>query len=378
MTERLTANDVSRLLTDPSADHRADTAAKIALQFEGATLTPSERRIAEDIFRLMVKDAEVRVREALSKNLKESADLPRDIARNLAADVESVAVPMLEFSEVLTDADLIEIARRQGAEKQKAIARRASVSESVADALVDHGNEAVVVTLVGNEGARISEPALRKVVEKHGDSEAVQRPLVERAVLPVTVAERLVSKLSDNLRDYLVSHHELPPTLASDLVLETRERATVGLLHPGDDDVDVELLIEQLHCNGRLTPSLILRAICVGDIGFMEASLAALARIPLVNARALAHDQGALGLRSLYDKAGLPPAFFPAFRAAVDVAKQTEYDGQDQDRERFARRMLERIVTQVEMIGENLGEENVDYLMAKLNRITGAAPPPLP
>jgi uncharacterized protein (DUF2336 family) len=347
------------------------------LQFDSGAMSSGERKIATEIFRVMVKDAEVRVREALSKNLKESAELPHDIARNLAADVDSVSLPMLEFSAVLTDVDLVEIVRQQGAEKQKAIARRTVVSESVADALVDHGNEEVVVTLVGNEGARISEPALQKVVEKHGDSEAVQAPLVHRARLPVTVSERLVSKLSDSLRDYLVSRHELPPSMASDLVLETRERATVGLLQPGQDDVDVELLVEQLHTNGRLTPSLILRAICVGDIGFMEASLAALARIPIVNARILVHDEGRMGLKSVYDKAGLPAAFYPAFRAAIDVADQTEYDGEEHDQERFARRMLERIMTQVETIGDNLGEENVDYLMAKLNRITSAAPPPL-
>ena len=52
-------------------------------------------------------------------------------------------------------------------------------------------------------------------VENFGDSETVQRPLVDREALPITVAERLVSKVSDSLRNYLVTHHELPPALAS-------------------------------------------------------------------------------------------------------------------------------------------------------------------
>ena len=377
MTETLTAADVSRLMANPSADMRAGAAEKIATQFHYGALTESQRRIAADIFRAMVEDAEVRVREALAKNLKQCADLPHDIARRLAVDVESVAVPMLQFSEVLTDEDLIEIARTQDTAKQNAIANRATVSEGVADVLVDSGSEAVVATLVGNNGARISEPTLQKVVENFGDSETVQRPLVHREALPVTVAERLVSKVSDNLRDYLVTHHELPPALASDLILDTRERATVSLLHPSDAAGDLERLVAQLQKNGRLTPSLILRAVCLGDLGFMEASLAALADVPLVNARILISDAGSRGLNSIYKKAKLPAELFPAFRAAVDVANQTEYDGEDQDRERFARRVLERIMTQVETIGDNMGQENVDYLLAKLNQFVDAAPTPL-
>ncbi len=100
MTETLTAADVSRLMANPSADKRAGAAEKIAAQFQFGALNASERQIAADIFRAMVEDAEVRVREALTKNLKQCANLPHDIARSLAVDVESVAVPMLQFSEV--------------------------------------------------------------------------------------------------------------------------------------------------------------------------------------------------------------------------------------------------------------------------------------
>ena len=59
-----------------------------------------ERVLAEDIFRIMVKDAEVRVRQALADNLKENLDLPRDVARALANDVDSVSLPIIQFSEV--------------------------------------------------------------------------------------------------------------------------------------------------------------------------------------------------------------------------------------------------------------------------------------
>ena len=81
---RLTEGDVRKLLSDPSAVTRAETAAKLAIQFDQGDLSPSERAMAEQIFRIMVKDAEVRVREALAVNLKENPNLPHDVALTLS------------------------------------------------------------------------------------------------------------------------------------------------------------------------------------------------------------------------------------------------------------------------------------------------------
>lgn len=114
----LTAEDVRDLARDPSPSNRAATAAKIAGQFNDSlsdgTLGARELRLAEEIFRLMVRDAEVRVREALSANLKSNPRLPHDVAIALAKDVDSVALPMLSASEVLTPDDLIQIVASQG------------------------------------------------------------------------------------------------------------------------------------------------------------------------------------------------------------------------------------------------------------------------
>jgi uncharacterized protein (DUF2336 family) len=183
-----------------------EAAGKIASSFELGQLSESERQIAEDIFRVMVKDAEERVRAALSTHLKHAHELSVDVARSLARDMsDAVAVPMLQVSEALSEEDLIEIVRTQGSSRQTAIAGRAVVSEVLAGALVDNGSEDAVATLVGNEGAKIDEATMNRVVDKFGDSEQVQTPLVMRATLPVTVSERLVARISDKLKDHLVA-----------------------------------------------------------------------------------------------------------------------------------------------------------------------------
>jgi uncharacterized protein (DUF2336 family) len=329
-------------------------------------LTPDERRIAEEIFRVLAKDVEVMVREALSRNLKENGEIPRDIALGLAKDVESVSLPVLEFSRVLSDVDLIEIVRGAGAEKQMAIARRAEVSSAVAEALVDHGRTAAVVaTLVSNPGAKLDESILKKAMEKHGSDVVVANNVAHRPDLPVTIAERLVAAVSESLRDYLLTKRELSPDQAADLVLQAREKATLGLLPPGVKGADVVDLARQLRDHRRLTPSLVLRALCMGDLGFFEASIAVLSNTPIVNARALIHDDGKLGLQSIYARTQLPTSLFPAFRIAFDMVRSTEYDGGEKDRERFATKVIERILTQY----EDMDAENLDYLMRKLKQL---------
>lgn len=362
MSEHLTAEDVTRLLKDPSPDHRATLAVKVAKSFEQGALSDDERKLAEDIIRLMARDAMVRVRESLAENLKASASLPRDVALTLARDVERVALPVLAYSQVLTDDDLVEVIQAGSDAKQAAIARRPQVSATVANRLIAQGNEYTVATLVGNVGAELGEENLIQVLDRFGSSVAVQEPLVRRPRLPLTVAERLVTMVSEGLQHYLVAHHDLSPGLAADLILQSRERATVGLVSGEDDDVALLRLVSQLKQGGRLTPSLLLRALCTGDVAFFEAGIAGLAAIPLANVRLLIHDGGGLGLKSLYAHTPMPSALFPAIRVALDVARETPFDGEAGDRERHRRRTIERILTQYEA----MAPDDLDYLLNKL------------
>ncbi|MEQ9171635.1 MAG: DUF2336 domain-containing protein [Rhodospirillales bacterium] len=366
--DNLSKADVAKLLSDPTPDNRAATAAKVAGAFDPGKLSPKERALAEEIFRLMVKDAEVRVRQALTENLKQNGNVPHDVAVALANDVDRVALPMIEFSQVLNDDDLIAIIGSQDPAKQEAVAGRAAVSEALSDALVSSGNEAAVTRLVANEGAAISERTFQKVVDDFGDSAGVQSAMVNRASLPVTVAERLVTLVSENLRDELVKRHELPASMTTDIILQSRERATISLSSDSGVD-DVMILVRQLHDNGRLTPSISLRALCMGDIVFFECAMATRAGVTLDNARRLIHDRGPLGLRAVFDKARLPPAQFMAVRAALDVSRETQMDGGENDRERYARRMIERIMTQYDDLGVEFESSDLEYLLTKMDEL---------
>jgi uncharacterized protein (DUF2336 family) len=364
MASSLTQADVARLLAEPSASVRAEVADKLAREIDSALLTETELQIAQDVVRAMARDVELAVRRALSHSLRRARHLPHDVAVRLANDVETVALPILSESPVLTDADLIDIVHRGSAGKQEAIAGRADISEQVADALVNTADEAAVAALIGNATARIAEASLGIAVDRFADSDRVKVRMVHRADLPMTIAERLVVMVSDKLQAYLVSHHELPVSLATDLVLESRERATLHL-SLGSSEEELERLVRQMHGNQRLTPLLVLRALCLGDMAFFEAAMAVMAMVPVTNARILIHDAGPKGLVSLYERAGMPPRLLPAVRVAVDVVRGTEFDGGERDRERYRSRVIIRILTQF----EDLPQEDLDYLLDKLGDV---------
>jgi uncharacterized protein (DUF2336 family) len=370
--QKLTAEDVARLLRDPSGAVRADTARKLAMQYDTPDLSESERGLAEDIFRLMLRDAEVRVRESLAMNLKGNPLVPHDVALTLVRDVDSVALPVIESSQVLTAEDLMQIVHGHDLDRQKAIARRDSLEDVVANSLIEEGTAEVAATLAANPGAQMTEKTILNMVERFGDDPIVQDPLVHRAQLPVTVSERLVHRVSEALKEHLLQNHELPADVAADLVMQSRERAVITLSSESAED-DVERLVRQMQEHGRLTPSIILRAACMGDMKFLEYAFSVRADVPILNTRQLIHDSGPLGLKGVVQKASLPEAFYPALRAAVEVAHEMDFDCGDHDVERYQRRMLERILTQYGDLGVNFEGNDLECLLAKMNQMPALA-----
>ncbi len=199
-----------------------------------------------------------------------------------------------------------------------------------------------------NEDAEIGEATLARVIEAFGTEERIAEPMVRRQWLPLSISERLVSLVSERLRTHLVTHHELAADTASDLVRECRERATMSLIDEGASEFDIAALVVQLRENDRLTPTVVLHAICLGDQVFFEAALARLCGISPVNTHQLIDDSGDMGLSAVCARAGIPADMMPLIRTALEITRETDYDGQGRDRQRFVACMAERALTACE------------------------------
>ena len=362
----LTEEDIRTLVKGATADERAIAARKLCRSIDAAPLSKEDRESAGEILRLMAADATELVRKTIAETLKASIDVPRDVALKLARDVESISLPMLNFSPVFTDADLIDIVRLGGPVRQLAIARRPTLSRNVADALAEHGSERALAAACANDNADFAEGALQKVIGRFETSERVLAAVAYRAVLPLSVSERLVSLVSEQLRSHLLTHHALTPDVALQIAVGATERATVDLIDQAGRAADIRAFVVHLHQSKRLTASVLLRGLAHGHMTFFEWGVAELAGVPHHRTWLMIHDAGPLGLRAIYERAGLPARLFPAFRAAVDTFHAMEFDGGHRDLERFQERMLQRFLTQPQAAAR----EDVDYLLDKMDQLS--------
>jgi hypothetical protein len=107
---------------------------------------------------------EVEARSHVAKLLAPLDRAPGNVVSKLANDEIAVAAPLLEFSNVLSDDDLIEIASKQSEAHRVAIAGRPVVPERVGDAIVEHGGAQSVNRLVQNNQAELGKSTLHKLV----------------------------------------------------------------------------------------------------------------------------------------------------------------------------------------------------------------------
>jgi uncharacterized protein (DUF2336 family) len=363
----LTDEDIRLLVKGQSADDRAIAAHKICRHIEGGgtDLTPEEREQAYEILRIMAADAAELVRRALAVTLKSSPMVPHDVAIRLAKDVDSVSLPILNFSPVFTDQDLCEIVRVGGPIRQVAIASRPMLSERVTTTIVEHGVEKAVQTACANDNASFAEKTLQTVVERFARSEAVLSAVAYRQTLPLAVTEKLINVVSDQLRDHLINHHALTPQVAMQIAMGSRERATIDLVDQAGRTPDVRSFVGHLHKAQRLSASLLLRALAHGHMTFFEWGVAELAGVPHHRTWLMIHDAGPLGLKAIYDRAGLPARLYGAFRAGVDTFHMLEAENRSFDAAQFQERMLQRFLTQP----KSATREDMDYLVDKLDRV---------
>lgn len=365
----LTDADIRTLVKGETADARAAAAHKLCRRIDDQTLSPEDRAKAEDILRIMAADATELVRRALAVTLRDSPLVPRDVAMTLARDIESISLPILTYSPVFTDADLIEIVRIGGPLRQVAVASRPRLSERVTTTIVEHGVEKAVRAACANDNARFTERTLQAVVERFAKSEAVLSAVAYRASLPLSVTEKLIAVVGDSLRDHLINHHALPPELALEIATGSRERATIDLVDQAGRAPDVRAFARHLNQAGRLTASLLLRAVVQGHMNFFEWSLSELSGVPHHRTWLMVHDAGPLGLRAIYERAGLPARLFSAFRAAVDTYHVMEVEGVEIDGLHFQQRLMQRFLTQPRAASR----EDMDYLLDKLDHLRADA-----
>src|SRR6266404_4763675 len=114
---------ISWIRTAPAGE-RAEATRALARAWLISDLTEDDRAAAEGALLMMLDDSSPLVRQAMAEVFARSAEAPAAIVQALSLDQPSIALPILEYSPLLIDADLVDIVATGNGETQCAIARR--------------------------------------------------------------------------------------------------------------------------------------------------------------------------------------------------------------------------------------------------------------
>ena len=329
------------------AGERAEATRSLARAWLVSDLTEDDRTAAEGALLMLLDDASPLVRQAMAEVFARSNDAPAAIVQALSVDQPSVALPVLEHSPLLIDADLVDIIATGNCDMQCAVARRVNLPASVCAAIAEVGSASAALELIENAYAELAPFSWDRIVERHGHLAAIRESMLVLEDLPSATRAALVAKLSDTLTQFVVARNWLSADRAVRVAGEARDRSTVNIAARSRGD-DMRGLVRHLRATGQLTAGLILRALLSGNLELFDSALAELSGLPRARVSALLHDRGRASLQALLRRAGLPESTFAAFRVALEVNHETGFVDSVDGAARLRRRMVERVLTHCE------------------------------
>lgn len=337
---------ISWVRTAPAGE-RAEATRALARAWLISDLSRNDRDAAEGALLMLLDDRSPLVRQAMAEVFARASDAPAAIVRALSTDQISVALPILQHSPLLIDADLVDIVATGNCETQCAVARRDRLPASVCAAIAEVGSPAAALELIENPHAELAPFSWDRIVERHGHLAAIRESMLVLEDLPGATRLALAAKLSDTLAQFVVARQWLSADRAAHVAGEALERAAVHVAARARGD-DMRGLMRHLRVTGQLTAGLILRALLSGNHALFEQSLVELSGLPQPRVAALLYDRGGASLNALLTRAGLPESSFAAFREALETGHEVGLISRPDGVARLRRRMVERVLTRCE------------------------------
>jgi uncharacterized protein (DUF2336 family) len=281
----------NRLLADDGeSDVRSELAVKIARLLPGLSAQESTQifDLTIETLETLARDAAVTVRAILAEEIKGLNCVPAAIVKQLAQDAESVvAAPILEYSPLLSDADLMEImACAQANEVLTAVARRKPLGEDVSAAIVKSLDIPAVTALLVNPDARIRKETLDRILEQAEDISDWHLPLALRADLSARAIRRIAGFVGATIIERLAARHDLSDATRQHLSRELRLRlAETELVQGVSQTVKATDLVVKTKLAGKLDGAFLEQATQSGNRELVTLTLAELAGVPVATAK---------------------------------------------------------------------------------------------
>lgn len=282
------------LAQEPSSDKRRALLEGVTdLFLEGADdFGAREQDIATDILTAVAPQVDVGARTSMSERLADAEHAPQRLIRQLARDVIEVARPILQRSGVLDDQEMVDIVNSMGKSYQLAISQRERVSVTVSEALVEHGDDEVLESLVCNNGAVLSRQAMEGLVARSEGAERLHRPLLARSDLPVDLMHEMFWSVSAALKRHILTKTKIDEAEV-DAALREIEGKYTRPQQPRDAGVNSALKdVQRLARLGQLNQERLVQLLRQGSVLQFVAGLSELTGIDIATAQRIVFRGG--------------------------------------------------------------------------------------
>jgi uncharacterized protein (DUF2336 family) len=291
--ERLTRhdarNDDARLLHAAARERLAVAAADLTIP-HALRLTEWQRATVSGILSKLVRTVEDELRVSLTEMpaIRDNDALHAAIS---AAHV-AIAAPILERSGAHIERPLVAALIRRAEEHRRHRARAGAEG-------------GLLLELIRDEDEAVAEQSMAIVIAQSRRFDRFSEPVAARTELPAELEHRLVWRVAAALRLYMVDRHGLAPAAADEAAVAAAERLLAGYDEGDSLDARSMRLARRLQETGRLTDSVLERALSDGALPLFLAGLAVRAGLSQSSAWEILSEPGGRGAVLLLKSAGI-------------------------------------------------------------------------
>lgn len=262
-------------------------------RIQGTGLNERERELMREILRRLTLDVEMAIRIALAQRLADDTTAPHDLILLLVDDRIEVARPLILNSPLLTETDVLKLIASCDAAHQAAVAARPHIGVPVTDALAKSDNESVLMALVRNATAKISDSGYRTLVEKSRALTGLQEPLVHRPDMPPQLAAGMCEWVSDALKNFITTNYHMAPKAVQGALNEATRMVKIAAPSKEAPAESAQKLIDKLAASGQLKTGFLMRVLSQGQMDLFDLAFSRLLDIDVASFRTVFYGDGA-------------------------------------------------------------------------------------
>ena len=343
------------------AEQRALLAAQLAVFLNKADVPVSEREQVVPVVLKLAVDPVLLVRKTLADGLVGLANLHADILFSIISDDDELALPFLASTPALSHWHMLAVLRVGDEARQACVALRPDISNEAVDSIVKSSPLNIALLLFENAAVTFSDEDYHRLYTRFGHSGDMVECLLACSDLPLDIRILQAKRASNRMHQLMAERGWLPANDAAELVADAEDTAVLRILTQASD-AELAQVVAFLVNKAMLTPSIIVRAACLGEMRVVEQALAHLSDIPRKRARELMRGKGLTGFKGLHGKSGLPASCYWILQASCDVAADESEEGIKLGADDFGRRLIEALMTRYEAMPLKERTKHLEYV----------------